>query len=252
VSYFKLKEIAILWALALFGVILALPYQYTLQRGFIDEELTQFVYFGLGQAAIFAGFLFIIVLVGQAFAEKSGLDAPVLSDLLNKRPVKARLKKIASFSVVSGVAVGMITVFLEWFFFRPLIPQLTLAVNIPVWQSFLASFYGGITEEVMLRFFVMSLLVWAITQGLGKKEKTDKIVWSAIVLAALIFGLAHLPVTAQIVPMTALVIIRSFALNGLAGVAFGYLYWKNGLESAMLAHFSMDIVLHMIYPLWIR
>lgn len=252
VSYFKLKEIAILWALALLGVILALPYQYTLQKGFIHQSLTEFVYFGVGQATIYAVFLFFVVLLGQAFAEKSGLVTNVLSDLLNKEPVKARLKKISGFSALIGLALGMIIIFLEWLFFRPLIPQLILAVKIPVWQSFLASFYGGITEEIMLRFFLMSLLVWTITRALDKKEKTETIMWSAIIMAALVFGLAHLPVTAQIVPMTALVIIRSFVLNGLAGIILGYLYWKKGLESAVIAHFSMDIVLHVIYPLFVR
>jgi hypothetical protein len=38
-------------------------------------------------------------------------------------------------------------------------------------------------------------------------------------------------------------------LNGLGGLAFGWLYWKRGLESAMMAHFSADIVLHVITPL---
>jgi len=38
-------------------------------------------------------------------------------------------------------------------------------------------------------------------------------------------------------------------LNGLGGLAFGWLYWKQRLESVMMAHFSADIVLHVITPL---
>jgi membrane protease YdiL (CAAX protease family) len=37
-------------------------------------------------------------------------------------------------------------------------------------------------------------------------------------------------------------------LNGIGGVVFGWLYWKKGLESAMIAHFSADIVLHVLLP----
>ena len=37
--------------------------------------------------------------------------------------------------------------------------------------------------------------------------------------------------------------------NGSIGVIFGWLYWKKGLESAMIAHFSSDVVLHVITPL---
>ena len=49
--------------------------------------------------------------------------------------------------------------------------------------------------------------------------------------------------------MSVLVISRAIVLNGIGGVAFGWLYWKHGLESAMIAHFSADIVVHVITPL---
>jgi membrane protease YdiL (CAAX protease family) len=46
-----------------------------------------------------------------------------------------------------------------------------------------------------------------------------------------------------------LVITRALVLNGLGGLAFGWLYWKQGLESAMIAHLSTDIVVHVITQL---
>jgi membrane protease YdiL (CAAX protease family) len=45
------------------------------------------------------------------------------------------------------------------------------------------------------------------------------------------------------------VVLRAIVLNGLAGVAFGYLYFTRGLESAIVSHFSADIVLHVILAL---
>lgn len=71
----------------------------------------------------------------------------------------------------------------------------------------------------------------------------------SIIFAAIIFGLGHLPATAQIISLNAIVIMRAILLNGLGGIIFGWLYWKKGLESAMIAHFSADIVLHTITPL---
>ena len=73
--------------------------------------------------------------------------------------------------------------------------------------------------------------------------------WTANVVAALLFGLGHLPATAALVPLTGIVIVRAVALNGIAGIVFGHLYWTRGLEAAMLAHFSADIVLHALAPL---
>ena len=53
----------------------------------------------------------------------------------------------------------------------------------------------------------------------------------------------------QSVVVNAVPSVGTLLLNGVAGVAFGWLYWKRGLEMAMLAHFSADIVLHVIAPL---
>ena len=53
----------------------------------------------------------------------------------------------------------------------------------------------------------------------------------------------------MIIPLTPLVITRAILLNGIGGVVFGWLYWKRGLEAAMIAHFSADIVLHVLLAL---
>jgi hypothetical protein len=44
-------------------------------------------------------------------------------------------------------------------------------------------------------------------------------------------------------------VVRTLALNGIAGVQFGLLYWKNGLEAAMISHGAADVVLHVLGPL---
>jgi len=64
--------------------------------------------------------------------------------------------------------------------------------------------------------------------------------------------LGHLPATALITTLTPLVIFRALLLNGIGGVVFGWLYWKKGLESSMIAHFSADITLHVLFPLFIQ
>jgi membrane protease YdiL (CAAX protease family) len=34
--------------------------------------------------------------------------------------------------------------------------------------------------------------------------------------------------------------------NTLVGIACGWLYWQRGLIAAILAHFSIDLVLHVV------
>ena len=67
-------------------------------------------------------------------------------------------------------------------------------------------------------------------------------------MAALLFGVGHLPITSELITITPLVIFRALLLNGIGGVVFGWLYWKKGLESAMIAHFSADIIIHVCLP----
>ena len=40
-------------------------------------------------------------------------------------------------------------------------------------------------------------------------------------------------------------VVRALVLNGVAGVAFGYLYWRHGLEAAMLGHMSAHVVMQI-------
>jgi Type II CAAX prenyl endopeptidase Rce1-like len=93
-----------------------------------------------------------------------------------------------------------------------------------------------------------SILVW-LGHSISKTEEghpTLAVLWSANILAAVLFGPGHLPATAAVFPLTPLVILRAIALNGLIGIAFGYLYFKHGLEAAILSHFTADIILHVI------
>jgi membrane protease YdiL (CAAX protease family) len=48
-------------------------------------------------------------------------------------------------------------------------------------------------------------------------------IWLSIILAAILFGIGHLPATAQIVDLTGIVIVRAIVLNGIGGIIFGWL-----------------------------
>ena len=122
--------------------------------------------------------------------------------------------------------------------------------NMPVWKRLLASFYGGIDEEILMRLFLVSGLVWILGRFWQNNNglPANGAYWTAILLATLLFGLGHLPATRNITPLTPMLIVRALALNGIAGVGFGWLYWQHGIEAAMLSHFGADILLHGLGP----
>jgi membrane protease YdiL (CAAX protease family) len=67
--------------------------------------------------------------------------------------------------------------------------------------------------------------------------------WTAIVISAVLFGVGHLPALAQSVALTPALIARTVLLNAIAGILFGWLYWRRSLETAMVAHASFHIPL---------
>jgi membrane protease YdiL (CAAX protease family) len=149
---------------------------------------------------------------------------------------------------------------LEFLLFQPALTKelagsaaaLNLQTSQPAaWKGLLASFYGGIAEEIQLRLFVMSFFAWLgrFISKTPEGKPTSAVFWIADILAALLFGLGHLPSMASLVPLTPLVIARTVVLNGLLGIIFGWLYWRRGLEAAIISHFSADLILHVLLAL---
>ena len=44
---------------------------------------------------------------------------------------------------------------------------------------------------------------------------------------------------------------RALLLNGIGGVTFGWLYWKQGLEAAMVAHFTANVLVHGLLQIFV-
>jgi len=69
------------------------------------------------------------------------------------------------------------------------------------------------------------------------------------VLAALVFGALHFPSIAPArIPLTGAVIAYVLLANGIAGVVFGWMFRRRGLEGAMVAHGSADVWLQAALP----
>jgi hypothetical protein len=149
-----------------------------------------------------------------------------------------------------GLASSAVMLILEITVFWPRLPK-TMREDFPIpalWKRLLASIYGGIDEEILLRLFLLSVLAWLLSfvWHLPDGKPTVGALWLATIIAAVAFGLGHLPTTAALAKLTPLLIVRAILLNGFFGVVTGYLFWRYGLEAAMLAHFSADIVIHGI------
>jgi membrane protease YdiL (CAAX protease family) len=188
----------------------------------------------------------VAVAVGLWLGGKTGLGAPLVDAWLGGARVRGRLARILLPSLASGLVVGAAVIALDEVVFSPRIPQPALNLSpTPFWQDLLAGLYGGITEELLMRLGLFTVFAWLFAKlsRAADLRPSTKALWGANFVVAILFGLGHLPATAYVMTLTPLVVLRAVALNGIAGLTFGYLYWKRGLESAMLAHLTTDVML---------
>ena len=176
---------------------------------------------------------------GGKLGPKLGLDAPVLrgAERLSGIPL----------AMLAGTLATLGMVALEHAF-KPFLPEALQAAKQALGGpllGFSASFYGGIIEEILLRWGVLTALA-ALLYRLRVPLRTSLAV--ANVAAALIFGAGHLPAVSQLhVPLNLPLVAYIVLVNALGGVVFGWLFLRHGLERAMIAHFTADLWLHVVF-----
>jgi hypothetical protein len=196
-----------------------------------------------------------VIAVGLLLARKVGIETPILQRWLYSETTELP-KGAVRVPVLSGAVVGILIVSAFSIVFAPRIPDWPVGAEaaLPIWKRFLACFYGAINEELLSRLFALSLFLWLAR--MIAREKSPRpgttVFWIANVIVSVLFSLGHVPSAKLLMQVTPLVITGIFCTNGPASLLFGYLCWKRGLEAAMLAHFSADVVLHVIGPMFLR
>jgi len=183
----------------------------------------------------------VAVLIGIALAPKVGLSAPAAEALAAGEQALPALKPQLVPGVLGGV-IGALAILLTHAVFKPLLTTETVerisrfGAALPIPTRLL---YGGLTEEVLIRWCVMTLLVWIIWRLFQKRraKPTSVCFVVAILVTSILFGLGHLPIAVVVLPqITLAVVLFVIIANSAFGIVAGYLYWKRGLESAMIAH----------------
>lgn len=242
-----------LFALGLLGVLSLIPTVLdtvdTLPPELAELPEPLLVLVSLANALIL---LAIAVAVGTLLAHRVGLRSLVADKVRTGTAIWPRLRPHIGLAVVLGVLFLVIVLAID-LLVAPFTDVETLGIEAPNLAGVVSALvvgvlYGGITEELLLRWAVMSLFVWAgwRTVQRGQGEPGRGLAWTAIVLAALLFGIGHLPALAGIAPLTPLLVIRTVLLNALGGLVFGWLYWRRSLEVAMVSHATFHVALFVV------
>jgi hypothetical protein len=188
--------------------------------------------------------------VGTLLAPRVGLAAPFFEALVSGEPLWPALEPMLVPSLIVGIAGALLFVAAYYGFFRPRLDRQTVEAmeglrnGLGVWGRVL---YGGIAEEVLTRWGLMTLLVWLgsllVPGSSGTGSASPTIVWTAIVISGILFGLGHAPsYLAAGCRRTPMFFAAMLCLNLWASLIFGWLYWQYGLLAAMMGHMLFHLV----------
>lgn len=193
--------------------------------------------------------LIISISIGIILAPQLGLQSHIEKSIRTKKSFLQSIKPHVIPSILTGSLLGLM-IFLLDFLFQPWIPK---SLHFTVESRDLLTtisgiFYGGIVEELLSRWGLMTLIIWLGWRFLQRRQGSPKegIIWVSSILTALLFALGHLGSITIVAPITSLVLLRTLLLNGLIGVVLGWIFWKRGLEPSMIVHAFFHIAVTFI------
>ncbi|MFW9806921.1 MAG: type II CAAX prenyl endopeptidase Rce1 family protein [Candidatus Thorarchaeota archaeon] len=198
--------------------------------------------------AINIAIITVMIFLGLRLGRKVGLGAPIINADMNNEPVGDKLKAVFKIAPFLGIISGVLVFVFTQFVFSPMIPSSTPSIIPSLGSRVLTILYGGIYEELFLRLFILTVIVWFVWRIKMKEDGTPYMLtfWVGIILSVLVFSLLNLSTIGLAMEITSIIVIRAIVLNGIPAVIFGWLYWKQGIESAIVAHIFADITIHVI------
>lgn len=250
------QEFGILFAATLIGGAAVLPYGLRLLKGSgkplrMSVPALMLLSF-LQSAVIFA----IVTAAGLFIAHSIGLGAPYIEAALAGNGSLQAVASMLEAAILSGALAGAFLLAAD-LLFLPYWPEALVdtAHKTTLWENFAASFYGGINEEILMRLFGLSALVWLFSRIWHSSAgmPTDAVFWVGNVLMTILFGIGHLPALKNLIgTISPVMAARSLLLNAPVGILCGWLFWVYGIEAAIIAHFSADIVYHVFGTVALR
>ena len=226
------------------GLYLLDSYPPEIRQQAVEQGITD-VTMGLMSAVQSAVYGLVLGSLGIFFAGKIGLWTDDHS--LTKKPMIAS----SVVAVIGGIAMILPDILLFGRYSQPLMETYAQKPTVPYIIATVT--YGAVIEEVMMRLFLMSLIAFLLYKIFGRK-KTEVSTWMLVVAnvtAAFLFAVGHLPVNSRLFGLSPLIVIRCMLLNGVFGLAFGWLYRKYGLRYAMIAHGGCHIISKLIWVIFL-
>lgn len=186
--------------------------------------------------------LLIAVVIGTILFDKVELTVPTITSFLKSEKGQTSFSEQIKYGIILGILTGILTTIVG-LVFKSSLPQEFIELSSKIKISTVARLtYGGFTEELLMRFGFMTLTIWIVYKITNQLNEFTY--WIGILLATILFAVGHFPVAYSAVsnPSISLLTYILFG-NSIAGIIFGWLYWRKGLEAAFVGHIFAHIAM---------
>lgn len=230
------KTFLALWILGSLSVLAVFPSVAAVAQSRLTVPIPPWVFFA-GQYLQIVLLLGLAVWLGWRLAPAAGLGAPLFEDWFRGRPVSSRLKSSLLWPALWGLLAGAVLSGLDLLVFaRAPFPGM--------FEHLSAVFYSGIGEELWLRWFLLTVILWLLVKL--ARIPPSWAAWLAIVLVSLAFSLIQWQRAAAGADFGLMGLTRFVLLNGVSGLLYGWCYWRRGVEAAMACHWAAGAASHVI------
>lgn len=249
----RIKTATVVVILFIIGTLLNLPFSRELKRlkieaGDTSVKLSDSIAAEIIQTSIYGLIIgAILVFIGLWISRKAQLGAPVIENFFSNRKKTTLLHFLKTFLFPIALSVVLaLVILLVHKTIRDYFP-VTSIIERPS-KSFYAmvSFSAGITEEIIFRLGLMSLIIALIQYFKKDKAPSKNVIWAGIIITALCFGFMHLPLSKNFSNLTLVTVSATIIGNLITGSFFGWVYWKRGLLAAIVVHVVWDLVFHVV------
>ncbi len=248
IKIFNWKLFWIISVICLPGIIIIIPgtlrtLESLIEKNSGDKRPNKTVLFLLSSVQSF-----LLVLISSAIGTKLspiiGFEAPFFQSIISGEQLWSNFYHQLMGAFFYGLFGSVIFLSIYYFYYRPRLGRETvlnmenLRNNIGLMGRI---FYGGIVEEVLTRWGLLTLFIWLFKLIFSTVNTIT--IWISIIVSGIIFALGHLPsYLGAGCKKTPLFIFLMLSLNLMASLVFGWLFWQYGLLSAMMAHALFHII----------
>jgi hypothetical protein len=185
--------------------------------------------------------LAVTVAIGLYCAPRLGFQSLVLNRVSQGDSLRAALKPHAIPALAIGAVFGIFLLGVE--LVTPILLEGIGAERNQTLSFFINRFpgaviMGGITEELLFRWGFMSVvtfILWKAVRG-ERSQPQAWLIWSGIVVAALLFGASHLPAVFTLYGSSPPIVLFTLLGNAAPAIVFGWIFWQYSIEAAMITH----------------